>query len=61
MALAHLICVECGRRSDPEARGWQAHLVEADDGESDEVIFFCPTCAAREFGDVSDRRSDQRE
>jgi hypothetical protein len=61
VALAHLICVACGRRSDPEARGWQAHLVEADDGESDEGIFFCPTCAAREFGDVSDRRSDQRE
>jgi len=50
---AELVCVECRRRADPQARGWQAHLVESDDHEDeDEVVFFCPACAAREFGDL---------
>jgi hypothetical protein len=36
-------------------------LVEEDDSEGDEVIVFCPTCAAREFGDIGDRRRNRRE
>ena len=47
-----LACAECGRRSDAEARGWQAYLVEADDGEGGEVLCFCPRCANREFGEL---------
>ena len=47
-----LVCAECGRRSDAEARGWQGYLVDADEGGGDEVLFFCPRFANREFGDL---------
>ena len=52
------VCVECGRRADREARGWQGHIVDADDDGDAEVVFFCPRCAAREFGDLRHRRAD---
>jgi hypothetical protein len=57
-----LVCVECGRRAaDGDARSWQAHLVDADDDdERDEVVVFCPACAAREFGDLRQRPVDPR-
>jgi hypothetical protein len=58
VAPAELICVECGGRADPDARGWQGHLVEDDDDERDDVIFFCPGCAAREFGELRQRPRD---
>jgi hypothetical protein len=61
VARAKLECVECGRQSDPKARGWQGHLVECDDDGEDEVVFFCPLCALREFGDVRRRRRNHRE
>jgi hypothetical protein len=32
-------CIECGR-SAQTARGWQGHLVDADDDGEDEVGFF---------------------
>jgi hypothetical protein len=45
-----LICAECEREADETAVGWRCYLVDADDGEDeDELIFFCPTCFAREF------------
>jgi hypothetical protein len=44
-----LTCTECGRRSGGEARGWQGYLVDLDDDGEDEVVFYCPACAAREF------------
>jgi hypothetical protein len=47
-----LACVECGRRAELEARGWQGLLIEADDDGGDEVIFFCALCAAHEFGEL---------
>jgi hypothetical protein len=52
---AELVCVECGRRADQEARGWQGHLVDLDDDGDDEVVFYCPLCATREFGTHRDR------
>ncbi len=39
-----LVCVECGRRSSAQARGWRSYLTE--DGEA---VVFCPECAQREF------------
>ncbi len=30
-------------------RGWQAHHVDLDDDGDDELVFYCPGCAAREF------------
>lgn len=43
-----LICAECAEASDEIARGWEAHLAVGDDGD-DELVIFCPFCAAREF------------
>jgi hypothetical protein len=54
-----LLCTECGQKSWGSERGWQGHLVDLDDDAEDEVAFFCPVCAAREFGPstpLSDRR-----
>jgi hypothetical protein len=61
VTFAPLVCIECGRRSDPVARGWEAHLIRDEGDDSDEVIFFARLCAAREFGDARDRRRSQRE
>jgi hypothetical protein len=47
---AMLVCCECERRSAGTASGWQGYLVDLDDDGRDEVVFFCPGCAAREFG-----------
>jgi hypothetical protein len=44
-----LICSECACFAGGDARGWQAHLVDLDDDDEDEVAFFCPSCAASEF------------
>jgi len=44
-----LHCVEFGRVSREDERGWQAHLTAEDDG-SDGVAIYCPECDAREFG-----------
>ena len=55
VASVALFCAECRRRADAEALGWRAYLVDADDYDRDDVLFFCPTCAAREFGEVRRR------
>jgi hypothetical protein len=47
---SELVCVECERRSAAGAPGWQGHLVDVDDDGEDEIVFYCPCCAAREFG-----------
>jgi Zn finger protein HypA/HybF involved in hydrogenase expression len=40
-----LHCQECGRPWLEGERGWEAHRVDLD-----EVAFYCPECAEREFG-----------
>jgi len=50
-----LVCCECGRRAGESATRWQGYLVDVDDDGQDEVVFFCPACAAREFGSQSPR------
>ena len=40
-----LVCVECGTGSTDRALGWQAHRVDLE-----EIAFYCPGCAGREFG-----------
>jgi hypothetical protein len=47
---SNLVCCDCERRAVGTAAGWQGHLVDLDDDGRDEVAFFCPACAAREFG-----------
>ena len=51
MAEDRLICVECEANPDRSAEGWEAHLLSADDDVPDEVLFYCPRCAQREFHD----------
>jgi hypothetical protein len=49
--LAHEIatsCVECERPAIAE-RGWRAFLRDIDDDGEDELLVYCPRCAAREF------------
>ncbi len=48
-----LVCCECERHAAGRATAWQGHLVDVDDDGHDEVVFFCPGCAAREFGSQS--------
>jgi hypothetical protein len=45
-----LVCCECERYSAGCATGWRGYLVDLDEDGEDEVVFFCPDCAAREFG-----------
>lgn len=47
-------CVECETRAGSTAAGWQAHLLDTGEDE-DELVFYCPTCAAREFGNTRSR------
>ena len=47
-----LVCGECGRGDSDRERGWEGHLVDLDDDGEDEILFFCPDCAAREFGNA---------
>jgi hypothetical protein len=47
-----LTCQECSATGTDEAGGWQGHLAyDAREDEASYVVFFCPSCAAREFGD----------
>jgi|GEM_PF-6566273 len=48
--MSQLVCVECASVSENRAEGWEGHLVDLDDDGDDEVVFFCLTCADREFG-----------
>jgi Zn ribbon nucleic-acid-binding protein len=41
-----LECVECGRVSRENERGWTARLTI-----DDEVVVYCPECDEREFGE----------
>jgi hypothetical protein len=44
-----LVCEECRRVSVSRERGWQAHRADLDGDGHDELVFYCPSCAAREF------------
>jgi hypothetical protein len=44
-----LQCVECGRVSRENERGWRAYLT-TDEDEPAEVVLYCPECGEREFG-----------
>jgi hypothetical protein len=45
------VCAECGREGY-DIVGWITERVDdpTDDDERPEIGFFCPVCAAREFG-----------
>jgi hypothetical protein len=48
-----ITCGECHRRWLPDDdERWRAYLgVEEDIEEPAELVFYCPECAKREFGD----------
>jgi hypothetical protein len=51
-----LRCEECRRAAAEECRGWVAYKVdEPDEPGRTFVVVYCPGCAAREFGDETDR------
>jgi hypothetical protein len=47
-----LQCIECGRLdTDRAGRGWRGYRCDDPDiGEAPAVAFYCPACAASEFG-----------
>jgi predicted RNA-binding Zn-ribbon protein involved in translation (DUF1610 family) len=47
-----MTCEECGQKATGRAEGWEALLVDLDDDGQDEVVFYCPVCAEREFHSV---------
>ena len=49
--IAILVCIEYALPANEQAPGWEGHLVDLDDDGEDEVAFYCPDCAGREFGE----------
>jgi hypothetical protein len=48
-----LVCEECRTHSTGSAAGWCGYLIDVDEDGADDVVFYCPRCAAREFGDTA--------
>ena len=52
-----LCCVECGRSSNPDAKGWRMYHAYDLDREGELVLAaYCPECAVREFGEIGAER-----
>lgn len=43
-------CVECDVLASGSADGWKAYISGGFEDEPLEVVIYCPTCAAQEFG-----------
>jgi hypothetical protein len=59
--LMRLWCVECGRPSGPEARGWRLYRADDENEPDSEVTVltaYCRACAIREFGELRARRKE---
>ena len=47
-------CEECGVVPEGEAAGWVGHLAyDPREDEAPYTVFYCPTCAEREFGNAT--------
>lgn len=57
--MASIVCVECSRPAVASAKRWQAHLADLHDDGQDEIVFYCPACADREFGTFDERGLDE--
>jgi hypothetical protein len=44
-----MTCEECEIEAEGDALGWEAYLADLDDDGQDDVVFYCPVCAEREF------------
>jgi len=50
---ARITCAECGQVAY-DARGWRGVRVDLpDEGDEPALAFYCPDCAAREFGGLT--------
>jgi hypothetical protein len=49
VTIGGVICEECEVEAEGDAQGWEAYLADLDDDGQDEVVFYCPVCAEREF------------
>jgi hypothetical protein len=47
--ISQMTCEECCHEASGRADGWEGLLVDLDDDGQDEVIFYRPVCAEREF------------
>ena len=47
-----MTCEECGQEATGRAERWEALLIDLDDDGQDEIVFYCPVCAEREFHEV---------
>ena len=59
--LMRLRCVECGRPSGPEARGWRMYRTDDEDepdGEITVLAAYCRACGTREFGQTRAKRKE---
>ena len=54
---ALLLCVECHRVSDRDAKGWCGYMLPELEGEPAEVAIYCPDCADELRADASIERS----
>jgi hypothetical protein len=59
--VVELVCEECRRVSVSGERGWQAYRADLDDDGHDELVFYCPVCAAREFAPDAAAEASGRE
>jgi hypothetical protein len=58
IAIGPLECVGCGFLSQGRAWKWRGYRTdEPETRDEPEVLFYCPTCAAREFGPIESRNS----
>jgi len=48
-SIRRMTCQECSHEASGRAEGWAALLVDLDDDGQAEVVFYNPSCAAREF------------
>ena len=49
-----IVCVECqARSSSATERGWRGYRSDDEPAESSGLVFYCPACAAAEFGAAS--------
>jgi hypothetical protein len=46
-----LRCDECNAESSPEARHWKAYRLDLLLENDSALVFFCPDCVEREFGE----------
>lgn len=58
MRVVTLYCNECGCASAKGASSWRAELVDVNEDGQDEILFFCPVCALREFAPGADPERD---